>query len=517
MGIPLRISKDLQLDLEDIIGQCIAILGIRGSGKSNTAGVIFEELLRNNYPLSIIDIDGEYFGLKEKYEILVVGTGEGVEIEVDPGCAREVAEISMEKNVPVVVDLSGFLSEERTRFLQEYLTSLWTLAGKLRRPYIIGIEEAHEFIPQAVRGPVKELVTRVALRGRKRGLGAIIISQRSAKVEKDVLSQAGMLFLHRVVHEADMRVYSEILPWRKTEVKEIITGLETGDCVFVNGDSVLPIYVRERETFHAGFTPSLDVVVTPELRQVSQSIIEVLERAKKDGRGRKSELDALREQIGELEALIGERDERIQELEEVARTLGYIRVEVQPAEDAETVPFRDPVGYVEEPSLRQEAIHELASVASPAIEPGEPRALALQPAEDVIDVQAEDEAALPPAVQRHIERIVQRVSRTSLVHRRMLAFSLSHAPNTYSVEQIAAWIDCAVGVMLDEPPRQFVDMGLIVQERRAGSLHYRSDLNGFVNREFRIYEPDLRADHLREIASGLRTGICGIGAMPSID
>ena len=65
MTASLNISQDLTLGLEDIIGQCVAILGIRGSGKSNTAGVIFEELLRNNYPLSIIDIDGEYFGLKE--------------------------------------------------------------------------------------------------------------------------------------------------------------------------------------------------------------------------------------------------------------------------------------------------------------------------------------------------------------------------------------------------------------------------------------------------------------------
>jgi len=151
MGTPLNISNDLSLDLEEIIGQCIGILGIRGSGKSNTAGVIFEELLRNNYPLSIVDIDGEYFGLKERYEVLVVGHGEGVEIEVDADCAEEIAQISMEKNIPVVLDLSGFLSEERTEFLKEYLTALWDLAGKLRRPYIVGIEEAHEFIPQGVK------------------------------------------------------------------------------------------------------------------------------------------------------------------------------------------------------------------------------------------------------------------------------------------------------------------------------------------------------------------------------
>ena len=269
MGTALHLSNDLGLDLEQIIGQCIAILGIRGSGKSNTAGVIFEELLKHNYPLSIVDIDGEYFGLKEKFEVLVVGHGEGVEIEVDVDCAEEIAEISMEKNVPIVLDLSGFLTEERAEFLKAYLSALWNLAAKLRRPYIIGIEEAHEFIPQGIRTELKELIARVALRGRKRGLGAIIISQRSAKVEKDVLSQAGILFLHRVVHEADMRVYGELLPWRKSEVKEVITSLETGDCVFVNGETILPVYVRERETFHAGFTPSLEVVVTPQLKQVS--------------------------------------------------------------------------------------------------------------------------------------------------------------------------------------------------------------------------------------------------------
>ena len=91
MGTRLNISDDLNLQLEQLIGQCIAVLGIRGSGKSNTAGVIFEELLNQQYPMSVVDIEGEYFGLKEKYEVLVVGTGDGVEIEITPDCAAEIA------------------------------------------------------------------------------------------------------------------------------------------------------------------------------------------------------------------------------------------------------------------------------------------------------------------------------------------------------------------------------------------------------------------------------------------
>ncbi|HHR85079.1 MAG TPA: DUF87 domain-containing protein [Candidatus Acetothermia bacterium] len=510
MGIPLSISSDLELDLEDIIGQCIAILGIRGSGKSNTAGVIFEELLRNNYPLSIIDIDGEYFGLKEKYEVLVVGRGEGVEIEVDENCAQEIAQISMEKNVPVVVDLSGFLSDERTAFLQEYLTALWNLAGKLRHPYIIGIEEAHEFIPQGVKTELKELIARVALRGRKRGLGAIVISQRSAKVDKDVLSQAGMLFLHRVVHEVDMRVYSELLPWRKAETKEIVTALSTGECVYLNGDNVIPIYVRERETFHAGFTPSLEVVVTPELKQVSQAIIEAIEHAKV-GKGKKTRIDQLEEQLAHLESEAMKKDETIARLEGIARTLGYIKVEVPKPSypDVQNI-SKAIVHSVEHPGAAKNTSpsYSIRRVArrgrdsSPSTSLG---VIDINPLAVPAPVASADESAsLPDAVMRHIERIVGRAARKSILHRRILGFVLGHAPISYSADQIAAWTNCARGVIDNDPPRDFLDMGLMVRERRSGKMHYHSSLKDFVGREFGLYQPDIAHSDLHRIMDLLR-------------
>ncbi len=505
MGIPLHISNDLGLDLEQIIGQCIAILGIRGSGKSNTAGVIFEELLKHNYPLSIVDIDGEYFGLKEKFEVLVVGHGEGVEIEVGVDCAEEIAQISMEKNVPIVLDLSGFLSEERAEFLKAYLSALWNLAAKLRRPYIIGIEEAHEFIPQGIRTELKELIARVALRGRKRGLGAIIISQRSAKVEKDVLSQAGILFLHRVVHEADMRVYGELLPWRKSEVKEVITALDTGDCVFINGETILPIYVRERETFHAGFTPALEVVVTPQLKQVSQSIIEAIERAK-NGKGKRTQ--TLSEHIKHLETLVAEKEKKIVELEEVARTLGYIKVEVPSSPLPNIQNISKAIVHSVEGRITEDKSAGGMRSADPFPKTQKTAVAPSLDGEPVIDIEAfgkvEASDPLPQAVKRHIDRVVLRVARKDLLHRRILGFLVRHAPISYSVDQIAAWTDCAQGVIVDDPPRDFLDMGLIVCERRTGVLHYRSNLKYFVTREFGIYRPDIGAQELHLITHQLR-------------
>ena len=508
MTTSLNISKDLDLSLDAVIGQCIAILGIRGSGKSNTAGVIIEELLDNSYPMTIVDIEGEYFGLKEKYEVLVVGTGEGVDIEIDASCAGEIAQVSIEQNVPVVLDLSGFLSDERSELLKAYLSSLWNIAGTLRRPYIIGIEEAHEFIPQGTKSELKELIARIALRGRKRGLGAIIVSQRSAKVDKDVLSQAGMLFLHRVVHEVDMRVYGELLPWRKSEVKEIISSLETGDCIYLNGEKILPIYVRERRTFHAGFTPSLEAVKAPELRSVSASIIEAIERARDGKRGR-SEEEKLQERLGQLEQVLDTKEQRIAELEEVARTLGYIRLEIPPqlAVDGE---MRGDRLAADRPASDRSPVECGEDSLRLSSEDGHFPVLRVIDVEHEVPPQPVREDALPPAVVRHVERLLARVAKKTIVHRRLLAFLVGHGPGSYSVEQIAAWTSCAREVIEDDPPREFLDAGLIGRERRSSGLHYQSTLRAFVNQEFAVYQPDIGGRGLHLVTQLLRDRLASV-------
>ncbi len=156
----------LHLDIASFVGKSTALLGITGSGKTNTAAVLIEELLSNGLPLTIVE--------EESYE-----------------------------------------------FLSEYFTRLWEIAGKERKPYQIVLEEAHEFIPQGTTTPLKQMLTRIALRGRKRGLGMILMSQRSAKVEKDVLTQTSLLFLHKVVHPTDMRVYKDVDATRTTGAHEI--------------------------------------------------------------------------------------------------------------------------------------------------------------------------------------------------------------------------------------------------------------------------------------------------------
>lgn len=456
----MNLGPDLALPLSEVIGQCVAILGIRGSGKSNTAGVIFEELLSAHYPLSIVDIDGEYFGLKEKYEVLVVGAGENVDIELDVDAAPGVAELSLREGVPVILDVSDMLADERELFVLEYLTRIWSLAGKLRKPYMIGIEECHEFIPQGVRTDLKEVIARIALRGRKRGLGAVIVSQRSAKVEKDVLTQAGMLFLHRVVHEVDMRVYGELLPWPKSEVKEQVTGLGVGECIFLSGQSIRKVRIRQRKTFHGGFTPSFKPVETPKLRQVRGEILAAIQRFRED-KDRAQDEEGWRARVEKLEAELALKQARIRELEGRLREVSRFP---SPAAEAEVVPMEggdeDGAGW--------------------------------------------DGPDLPQEVERKADRLLRRLARLPVHERRMLGFLVSREPRSYTTAELAAWVDCAEATLLAEPPRELLELGLISCERLARGITYRARLKAYVTEAFAGFLPDLGPEGRHRLVGYLR-------------
>ena len=169
----------LAFETSTFVGRSVGVLGITDSGKTNTVAVLIEELL-GNLPMTIVDIEGEYWGLKERFDLLIAGRSEHAELEIGPENAAALAEISITRGISIILDLSDYSSDEQHAFLLAYFSRLWEVAGKERKPYQIVLEEAHEFIPQSASSPLKAVLTRIALRGRKRGLGIILASQRSA-------------------------------------------------------------------------------------------------------------------------------------------------------------------------------------------------------------------------------------------------------------------------------------------------------------------------------------------------
>ena len=263
--------------LEDIYGKAIAVLGVRGSGKTNTAAVFVEELLSKGIPVIVLDIDGEYWTLRESYDVLIVSADEKADIQLDISDSEQafrLAKALFDTYIPAVIDLSEFIIDEYSGYLVAFLEEVWRSSKLYRHPLFLLIEEAHEFIPQGYSSPVKNVLVRIALRGRKRGLGLIMVSQRSAKVDKDVLSQAEYYVLHKVMHPADLRVYKELLPLNPREIESVIPKLGVGEALFYDGLGVRKVKVRKRRTFHIGYTPKTYSKMSFRLRSIDRSLLE---------------------------------------------------------------------------------------------------------------------------------------------------------------------------------------------------------------------------------------------------
>jgi hypothetical protein len=447
----IPISPELELSLEDVLGKFIAILGIRGSGKTNTAAVLLEELLRYNVPLTIVDVDGEYWGLKEKYEILVVGKSENVDIEIEVEHSEKIAEFSITRNLPVILDISGYLSEEAYYLLLTYFKRIWDLAGKYRKPYEIVLEEAHEFIPQGIKTNLKDVLVRIALRGRKRGLGAVVISQRSARVEKDVLTQAEILFLHKVIHPADLRVYKEIVPLPSKEVLDIITSLNVGECIFYYSEICKPIQIRKRKTFHAGYTPQLTETKVPQLKAISQEIINSLKKLTKPNDVERKSVKQLIEENKRLKAILREQEEKIRFLEKELDMLRKPRLEVE---------------------LQQ------------SVEIGN----------------------MPVEVTKHMETIIQKINRLPRTKKKILKFLVIRYPAEYTYSQLAEWVGYSESTIYKSQLKDLAKLGLIKISRNRDGYHFRANLEGFIKKEFSVYSK-INEIHLKFIENYVKSKI----------
>lgn len=291
------------------------ITGKSGSGKSNTAGKILEELLENNFPFLIVDTEGEYYGLKEKFEILHVGADENCDVRIGPEHASKIADLSLDKNVPIVLDVSGFIEEEDAKKLvKEVLRLLFNKEKKKKKPFLVVIEECHEYIPEQVQlDDCGQVIIKIAKRGRKRGLGILGISQRPANVKKDFITQANYKIWHHLDWDTDLDVVRRVIGKDSVEtVKNLETGEALIDADFIEG--IQKAAFKERETFHAGQTPTLSSFETPDLKEVSESLVEELEEISEEEKARQDRVKALKDQVEKKNEQIENLETRIDDL-----------------------------------------------------------------------------------------------------------------------------------------------------------------------------------------------------------
>ena len=304
-----EVGADVSLPAVELLTGRGFVTGKSGSGKSNTASVVIERLLDRGFPVLIVDLDGEYYGLKEEYEILHVGDDEECDIQVGAEHAEKIADMALRNNVPIILDVSSFLDEsEAAALLTEVAKHLFAKEKKLKKPFLLVVEEVHEWIPEGGGlGECGRMLIKVGKRGRKHGLGIMGISQRPADVKKDFITQCDWLCWHRLTWRNDTKVVKRVLGG---EYAEAVERLADGEAFLVTdwAERTQRVQFRRKRTFDAGATPGLEDFERPDLKSVNEDLVGELQSITEDERERE-------DRIEELERELRRKEQRIEVLE----------------------------------------------------------------------------------------------------------------------------------------------------------------------------------------------------------
>ncbi len=356
--IKINDAGDSLLVVEVLTGRGV-VLGKSGSGKSNSASVIIEELLDEGYPVLIVDVDGEYFGLKEEYEILHLGADEECDLAVGPEHAEKIAELTLEQNIPVILDVSGYLHEEEQKeLIKEVGRYLFAKEKKLKKPFLMLVEEAHEYIPESGLDDVGQMLIKIAKRGRKHGLGLCGISQRPADIKKDFITQCDWHIWHRLTWDNDTKVVRRVLG---SEYADAVQELDDGDAFILTDwdDQIRRIQFRRKHTFDAGATPGLEEIERPDLKSVSDDIVSELETISEQQQTEENEIERLRSKLEEREGRIDELEEELEKARDVSE-LAQRFTDALAQSDSSSNSTRDLEDTVEE--IREEKNEEIRTL-----------------------------------------------------------------------------------------------------------------------------------------------------------
>lgn len=161
-----------------------------------------------------------------------------------------------------VIDMTGILPELQSMVVSRLLTDIFEARKRrLISPGMVVVEEAHNYIPERGTGNAAStnIVRTIAAEGRKFGLGLMVISQRPARVDKNVISQCNTQIIMRVTNPNDLKALSKGLEGMTTELEEEIKRLPAGVAMLVSNEIEKPVTVnvRPRKSRHGGVSTQI--------------------------------------------------------------------------------------------------------------------------------------------------------------------------------------------------------------------------------------------------------------------
>jgi hypothetical protein len=195
-------GKNISFDLPTLIESRLLIQSASGGGKSYAIRRLLEQS-HGQVQQIVLDLEGEFATLREKFDYIIVG--KDGDTPAHPSSANLLAKRLLELKVSAICDLYELPKHDRIRFVRYFLESLVSAPRSLWQPVLVVLDEAHHFCPEKGQVESYAAVIDLAARGRKRGLCAVLATQRLSKLHKDVCAELLNKMVGRTGLDIDQR------------------------------------------------------------------------------------------------------------------------------------------------------------------------------------------------------------------------------------------------------------------------------------------------------------------------
>ncbi|HZX12701.1 MAG TPA: ATP-binding protein [Candidatus Nanoarchaeia archaeon] len=155
-----------------------------------------------------------------------------------------------------IINLRGVPQELQEIIVYKLLLDLFTSRKNLEiPPFFLVIEECHNYAPERSFGEVKSssIIRQIAAEGRKFGVGLAVVSQRVARLDKSIISQANTQIILKLTNPGDLKAVSSSVEGITAETENEIKNLSVGTALVLGVvDTPLFVEVRPRKTKHGG-------------------------------------------------------------------------------------------------------------------------------------------------------------------------------------------------------------------------------------------------------------------------
>lgn len=260
-----------------ILEQHTAFLGKTGSGKTSTAKLAVEQIVRDNPNARVCVLDtlkSDWWGLTSNSDgkrpglpFYILGGPRG-HVPLHDSAGKAIGELVATGALPLsIIDMADFAPGGVQKFFNDFAPALMK---KMRGVVYLVIEEAHEVAPKERAGFNAENMAihwakKLATAGRSKGIRLLVVTQRTQALHNAVLGSCDTMIAHRLTAPADQE---PVKKWLKAnvskevyeKVSESLSSLKTGSAWICSGEAQIADLVQfpKISTYDNSATPTGD-------------------------------------------------------------------------------------------------------------------------------------------------------------------------------------------------------------------------------------------------------------------